>query len=378
MKGIIPKIIYTLKSKNLLRKNIVEIIRRIRQDIFIKKEYFHNTENLVVFLITPIVFKTGQEYMSGGLLSLDSIYKESKEIFAKDKKTQVILSTYPNSYLATKFSQFKSNTKIFRFQQVEEYFNITKSLIIHIPELLVENFLEHSKTSSFLTHNKDIVHINILNQNIKLMPKPSVIAELKKYCRKITQTTAHNKYCNKYFREYYNIPTHHFSVFSSPESYNPHKYVKRSRIIAYSKDIHPKKEAILKLLDTELDNNYMLVEIKDMKYQDYRNLIEKCMFTITFGEGLDFYFIESAFSGGVGISVFNDDFFPPELKNTPGIFSTYEELEQEIICFIKELTDKTNYHKSNIAQIDACANIYNYNVYKENIIDFYNERYTFK
>ena len=87
--------------------------------------------------------------------------------------------------------------------------------------------------------------INVLNQNIRLMPAPDRIAALRSMADTVTITTAHQKYCTREFRDRYGVPLHKLSVWISPEQYMYRSWAEKENLLVYSPDQHPDKEAVI-------------------------------------------------------------------------------------------------------------------------------------
>ena len=152
-----------------------------------------------------------------------------------------------------KYTKFDNVMKIFRFIQIIKYFKKLESVLIHIPEYMTESFyLNDIKIiKDWLKKIKDI-HINILNQNVELMPDIDVINNLKYFCNKLTNTTAHESYSNKKYRNKFGIPLHHLSARVSFDDYIYKKYICKENIILISPDKNKHKRKILDKIKNEL------------------------------------------------------------------------------------------------------------------------------
>ena len=71
-------------------------------------------------------------------------------------------------------------------------------MILHIPEYYADDFYNDltEKDIEFLKSIKKL-HINIMNQNIELMPEPEKLKDLYKLTNNITQTIAHDRYATQ-------------------------------------------------------------------------------------------------------------------------------------------------------------------------------------
>jgi len=50
--------------------------------------------------------------------------------------------------------------------------------------------------------------------------------------------------------------------------------------------------------------------IRNLTYDQYKSLVSRAKWALTFGEGLDGYFIEPVFSGAIAFAVYNEQFLP--------------------------------------------------------------------
>jgi len=114
-----------------------------------------------------------------------------------------------------------------------------------------------------------------------------------------------------------------------------------------------------------------------LTYSDYKKLILKAKFVVTFGEGLDAYFIESIFSGSISFAVYNEQFFTPDYLGLDNIFKSYEDLESNLIQKIVKYDSSLTYDSVNSNAFEICASHYSYSTYRKNIELFYKGEYTF-
>ena len=110
------------------------------------------------------------------------------------------------------------------------------------------------------------------------------------------------------------------------------------------------------------------------------DLIGRAYFTITFGEGMDGYFNQPIYVGGIGVAVYNDDFFPNESwKELKNVYTTYEEMATNICKDLKEVSlNKDLYIETINKQLNKLNEIYVENKYRSNIERFYAKEYDFE
>lgn len=348
-----------------------EVLKQVKktQDEQIAKEYDSSIEKLIVFLVPE------EDVISGGVMSINSIAKVSKDL-KEIHHSEVIICTMPNPRTFLKYSKFKADFNIYRFDQLLNYFKRLNNLIIHIPEIYVRPFLAFlSPNQQNWLKNIQYVQINVLNQNIEFMPRPRYVNYLKELSNKVTMTCAHKKYCVSQMRTSYDIDVHLFST-SNFTKYQYRKYVEKDDLLVYSPDFHPMKEHIL----TKLRNDFPdleLLEIRNMSYREYLDTIARAKWAITFGEGLDGYFSESIRSGAMAFSVRNMNFFDDSYDSVPNVFDDYSQMQEKISEFMREYSDSCKFDRLVRKCIEIDAKLYNDVEYVENIRQYYIGNYTF-
>ena len=370
----IIKTIYRLfKYKAEWRKQFREIKIRAQQKEIIKS-FDSKTEKLIIFLIPGAEYYSGKESISGGLISIISIVQETSSIF-NGSDTITLCSTYYNNHLIYKITSFENHTEILGADVIEQYFSSVKSLILHIPELFVKDFVDMQQDNKWLNRIPTI-KINILNQNIQLMPEVVVIQNLKTKYSDCTITTAHKKYCNAELREKYDGPIHQLSVWISPENYQKLRFEEKEKLILFSPNNKYLTEQIINYLQSKLiDYNFQI--INGLSYEAYKKLISKAKFVVTTGEGLDAYFIETYFSGGVAFAVKNLNFFDTKYLNLPCLFNIEENIEEHLFKLIEEFEISENYKSFNNNVSELLSEDYSYETYQNNLNKFYKKEFTY-
>ncbi len=327
-----------------------------------------SVKNLIVFFIPS------KEIINGGIMSIFSLCKETRKL-SVTHNTDVVLSVYPGLKSYRKNTLFKNSEMIYEFDELLKKYTNLDNIILHMPEGdvgQIEDSLRH--TSYNLPKN---IHINILNQNIDYMPTLDIISNLYTIASNVTQTTAHIRYCTQEIADRFGLPTHHFSVSLDKSQYKHTTFEHKENLIVYSPDDNPSKESILHKLRQNL-KDYSFFEIKNLTYEEYKAVISRARYAITFGEGFDGYFIESIFSGSIPFSVYNETFFPDTtFKNLPNVVPTYDDLADSIIKKITVL-DAKDYDKLSNSLIDKLTKFYSYDLYVRNIELFYKKQYTYQ
>lgn len=341
----------------------------------ITQEYCPQSKKLIVFIVVGADRVTGKDKISGGAMSIVSLCQETKKL-KKIHGAEVIMCTWREDLLFLKHATFENETKVFRYEQILDYFLNLEEILIHIPELLVEHILKTFNTTDYLFF-KDLkkVHINVMNQNIRLMPDSSIIEKMSNIAHQVTITTAHQQYCTHAYREYFKVPIHKFSVWISPEQYRFTQWKDKRELLVVSPDEHVMKQQILQKLKETTNIEIRIIE--NLTYEEYKVLIADAKWSLTFGEGLDGYFIEPIFSGAISFAVFNDQFFTESFQDLKTVYPSHEMLFNNIVEDIQLLDNQTDFELYQKAEFKLCAQLYSYDHYRKNITTFYHHEYTF-
>jgi hypothetical protein len=329
-----------------------------------------NKKRLIVFFVPP------QKIISGGILSIFSVCSISRE-FYNIHKAKVIICVYPGYKSYKKNDLFSNSEDIHSFDEVMSW-GTPEYLQIHLPEYAsTEVFNLLSPHRKFLQSINDL-HVNIMNQNVTLMPSPLEIANWFELTPKVTQTTAHDRYATQKLTDKYNLPTHHLSTYLDPKQYSSRTFNEKENIILLSPDEIKERGAIVKKLAKELPE-YKLITVKNLRYEDYKDFASRAKFTITFGEGFDGYFLETCFSGGVAFAVYNDDFFPSKtFSKFENTYDSYANMQKNICNDINFLNYRALYKKIVQKNFDEISKFYSFSTYKNNLKEFYLNHFTLK
>jgi len=366
-----PLLRILLKYLLMLKRNpIKEYKLKQIQEKLLRENYLPTASKLIVFL-TP-----GSDRVNGGILSISSIYKETRKL-KRIHGAEVIMCTIPGDPPLLRYTKFNNQNYIYLFSQVLSYFQKLERIIIHIPEYSVPNFLRSISNKDRLLLNKiaDLL-FNIMLQNIKLLPDKESIDVLKNW-GKTTCTTAHEQYSTNEMRKNLGIPLHKLSTYVSPEQYDKKSYNEKENLMIVSPDVHPKKRYILDFIHKQLPQ-LMIQVIQNLSYEEYKEIISRAKWALTFGEGLDGYFVETIFSGGVSFSVYNPCFFTEDFRSLRTVYDNYVVLIRKICSDMMELDQDVAYTNYQNKQYNLCCKYYSHKKYVNNLESFYKGEYTYK
>ncbi len=301
----------------------------------------------VVLVTTP-----GQDQIGGGVLSICSIYEETHRLLA-DADTEVLLCTLPGEPPLLRYTKFRFTHILMEFSQALSYFDRVQSILIHLPEIYVRSFVQAlSARDKARLARIPRVHFNVMLQNIRgIVGQP---LDRLKAMGVVTATTAHTRYTNVAIRQELDVPLHKLSTFVSPEQYCRAAYTAKKDILIVSPDRHPMREEILERIRRELPQMQIVV-VRNMAYEEYKRLIVAAKWSLTFGEGLDGYFIEPIFSGAISFAVYNERFFTPDFGALATVYASYETLAERIVAEMRSLDCASSYAHYQDEEYRACA-----------------------
>ena len=364
-------ITYRIFGIKFSRKNMELTKKSIKEQNLYDLTALQSTKELIVCFIPNI------KMMTGGIQSIYSICKYSREICPQ---AQCLIATVPGKYTYSYNPYFKNEEKIYRFEQIIKNAKNVEKLTLHIPEYYADKFYKALKKDEikFLKGIKDL-HINILNQNIELMPEPQKLKGLYKLTDNVTQTIGHHRYATQEVCDKWQMPAHFLSVHIDISGYKTYPFEEKEKIIVLSPDKAPYRQAIIEKLQKELPD-FKLVTVQNMTFSEYMDLIARAYFTITFGEGFDGYFNQPQTVGGLGMAVYDSAFFPDEswleLKN---VYKSPADMENNIVNDIKELSANKELYYSLINKIkEKLSTLYGEDLFKKNLEKFYKKEYAVK
>jgi glycosyltransferase involved in cell wall biosynthesis len=119
-----------------------------------------------------------------------------------------------------------------------------------------------------------------------------------------------------------------------------------------------------------------LIEIKNKSYSEYLDLISRAKWMVTFGEGVDGYFLESVRSGAISFAVHNFNFFDERFDVLQTVYDSYTDMLTSLVDDILRLDNAEDFARlsQQMIALDKC--VYNDKEYRENIKNYYLGNFT--
>jgi len=339
------------------------------QDNRIKDQFNKDSSHMILFLVPE------KDAVTGGLMSICSIATVTNAL-KTIHNSGVMVATIPHLKTFDNYSSFDTEHDIFRFSQVPEYFSKLTNLIIHVPEVHLKNFIEQLEPEQISwLQNIDQLRINILNQNNTYLPRPQMVDLLRYLTNDLTMTCAHKKYCVPQLRTAYDMPVHWLSA-SNLVKYQYRGYEQKENVLAYSSDQNEFSSAIINRIQENIPR-LKTQKIEKLSYDQYRELISKAKWTISFGEGIDGYFIEAIRCGAIPFAAYNPTFFDEAYEGLPNIYDSYHDMLENIVKDIQSWDNPRDFSTFNDQLRAIDQREYDDEVYKKNVQLYYEGKFTY-
>ncbi|WP_156518466.1 hypothetical protein [Sphingobium sp. EP60837] len=339
------------------------------QDLMVPMQIL-DTRKLAVFVVPE------HDAMSGGIYSMFSIANQARKMRRKHGY-DVVVMTRPNRQGSTylRNSSFQNSETILRFEQLMLFTEVSE-LQIHIPEYATVEFVRNLSPEMlrYLLY-RDHLHVNILNQNTRLMPEADKFRDLRRISDSIGQSISHHAFFGQEWADRYDLPSLLLPAYTDLRQYPASNFGEKEDIIIYSLDDAPYKQEVLERLNKMGD--YELIEIRDITFDTYMDLATRCRFSVSFGEGFDGYVAQPIYQGGIGLALYTDEFFPDQsYKKFDNFFSTDREMIDQIVPTIRRLeTDPNRYTALNTALRSKWDELYNFDDYVARIENLMKKKY---
>jgi hypothetical protein len=322
-----------------------------------------------------VVLTPGYEYPTGGVLSIAAIYRESVALRHVHRARVALCAVPGDDPLFFKYSWFKNRNYILDLNSVLGNCGELDYLLLHIPEQAVNQVLDWLNwASTAYLRNVSQVHLNILLQNIECIQGQNV-SELKRFGT-VTCTTAHEAYTNSATRDALGVTIHRLGVCAGPELYSKSGYRDKQPLLVVSNDPHPMKQQVLRRI-AEFCPDLTIQVIQSLSYEAYRKLIRHAKWSLTFGEGLDGYFAEEVWSGGVPFAVYNNRYFTPAFARLETVYPSWEALLETMPMDLHRLDEPVAYERCWREPYDLLHELYSAERFRQNLRRFYLAEYTF-
>jgi hypothetical protein len=330
------------------------------------------SRKLIIFMVP------GGEYISGGILSIFSLHNFSREML-DTHGAEVLMSFFPGEGWATwRYVMFDNDVTIYPFEMIMSACRRAEEILLHLPEYAAPAILESIGWDRLralrLSHG---LRVNILNQNNLMMPGEEFLSRLRDCLPEATCTTAHKRYTTREHRLAWGLPTHLLPAWTAPDESPATPFETKKDLMIVSPDQSPYRERVLKRIAAELPH-IELKQISRMRYQDYLELEKSAKWSLTFGEGLDGYLLGVTLRGGLGLAVFNEDFFTPEYRGLRTVFPGYDALEGGVVEVIKSLDNKAAFEECNAAMRPILEATWSPKLTREALRNYYASNLTFR
>lgn len=305
-----------------------------------------------------IFFNIARDIIGGGMLSCDRFVAESRDILRDDPAHHVVVSGVPLGQAAVTWSRFQASAP-----QVEFGFLVSVTdparVRLMLPECFVIDFVRTlSESERGWLLSRAHLEIVVMNQNEELMPNPEDLrSALSGLTESVVISTAHARYNTALNAARYRYP--HKQLTPILPTMRRLELKDKEKVILVSPDqiadpsTRLKRDEVVAHLQSSLPD-FNFVTIFDTNLEDYLDLASKAMFSVTFGEGMDGYFIEPVLAGGNSFAVYNDVFFPKSFLSVDGVFGSWDDLMNDVPFMVRTLCESPDLYA---AQSDVSAKL---------------------
>lgn len=297
-------------------------------------------KRLIVYL-TP-----GGVLVNGGVMSIYSQASFSRLVVTD---AAVVLTTYPQSERIYAInSEFPNNERVWRWAQIVRLARRFDDVVINIPDYYVADFYANlSQKDIEVLQSRKSIGLNVMDQNVVLMPTVKKLDNLRKLTQRITQTCAHTKYASQEFADKFNLPTIWLPAHWCMDCYPEYSFRQKERRIVYSPDAHPRKAEIIEMLRKAFPD-FEFYEVNGIPFPRFMDIVARSLFSITFGEGMDGYYSQPLQKHSMSFAVYNKEFFSADIEwgSVWNVFRDYDDLKEHLIEKMKEcLLSKETYEQ---------------------------------
>lgn len=314
--------------------------------------------------------------LSGGMLSINRFADVAIETAAEHPSTSVVISGVPLTEKAVEYTRFKQRLPMLHLLWLAQNTDPLK-LKVFLPEVFSKAMIDDVFRNDVLRYwfkSRPNLEIIVLNQNNELMPEPEDFNPPALHLTKsVTIATAHPRYCTKALAVKTGLPVKQLTPILPDMA--RHSAVERKPVFMVSPDVLD--DAVSGLTQQtvvdeiqELLPEFEIVVVENLTLAEYLDLASRTMFSITFGEGMDGYFIEPILSGGVSFAVYNDIFFPKNFIDAPTVAQDWSSLMQLIKENVpKYLEDPDLYDRTSSELQELLRETYSREISKKNFED---------
>lgn len=321
------------------------------------------TRRLIVVIVPE------RNIVNGGVMSLHNFAVELRRQKAAHG-CDVVVMTRPQAAPITHFrnTNFTNAENVYRFPQLLRCAQL-EELIVLLPEYSAHDFTASlaGRERKFLAGLKRL-RIHILNQNVDAMPPPEDVADLFTLTPEVTLSVGHHGSYSPDLADRYRMPLMLLPPHADLTRYPSRVFAEKEKLVIYSPDDAPWKKECLAVVAKALPD-FELREIRGITFDAFMDLAARCMFSMTFGEGFDGYFVHPLQKGGIGFSVFKERFFPSaDMASYPNLFVDPADMIARVVDVMATLrADPARYDALSAEWSGRIDALYRYEDFQENV-----------
>ena len=363
------------KVAGRVRRGLLSRAQRLRLSLIqagslLLRHRLFKARKVIIFLVP------GHEFISGGILSIFNLCRFTRAL-SWLHRAEVLICFYPGQAShACRYTNFENDEIISPFEMALKWCVSAREILVHVPEHDLKELVEITGWDQLARLRKSHgLRLNILNQNNLMMPDREFVRDLAAKLPETTCTAAHPIYATAEWRNHWGVPLHFLPAWLHRDDAPASDFQSKRNLMIVSPDANPHRETVLAGLARAFPEMEIRVICK-MRFEDYLVLERQARWALTFGEGMDGYFVGVALRGGVSFAVFNADFFTAEFRELPTVYPDYETLERRIADDIRCLYDPGKFNACSTKAHDLCRKYWGPDRTRAALEQFYRGHYT--
>ena len=308
-----------------------------------------------------IFFNVARDLIGGGMLSINRFATNAGAI-SPETGYDVAVSGVPVGNNAVWFSKFETTIHQVELRILAEMTD-PEDVVIFLPEVFAVQFAEDLTEFElgWLMRRKTL-KIVVLNQNNELMPPPQALQDaMFPLTLDVTISAGHSRYCTPRLASRYTMPVKQLTPYLP--TMKMRNFAEKEKLFLLSADqigSDPgglSRDNVVKALKARLPD-FEFVTIENMALDDYLDLASRAMFSITFGEGMDGYYIEPVLAGGISFAVYNSTFFPESFQDLVGVLPDWSTATTQVPDLVNSLMNGDAYDTTSKLIRDRLDEVY--------------------
>jgi hypothetical protein len=335
-----------------------------------------------------VYFSMGADVVTGGIFAILSNYEQACRM--KDVHgCEVVLCRYETLFpFSRTYSEFDNSVYLYDFEEVVAHFDRIEYLVIDFPMSVCEDFPVLFNSNLDFFRRIGFLRVNLF-VGFPIEVAIGIVQRIKAYCHRLTMTFTHSGAAIDEFSHDCGVSTHLILTHEDERFFDSRTFEEKQDTVLVSPDVldderlaaasgiatrEEREKVLLALEGTGLTLRVMNTGTP-VPYLEFKEWLSESKWTVTLGEGLDGYFLDSVLSGGISFARFSQIVMPDHLENLQTVYPSYEKMAESISGDIERLSSEEEFNRYRKTQRDAISCQCDYEKYSDNLRRFFSEDY---